>query len=195
MGFMPPLRHWLRTRLRHALAVRRRVRGVDVMVYNTRPDIDAGQVLVRLAAALDLIDRYTPHYGRHLRRDLSGFLVQRYPCRGAYFFETRQCLVELTFCVHPTISEPEIAATILHEAMHARLHTLGFPAEMEDRARQERFCRRAEIEFGRLVPEGAPVVARAVQTLQLEDAEVAPEIDWRMARQRMDQADRDAAAS
>jgi hypothetical protein len=192
---MQSIRHWLRARLRHALAVRRRVRGVDVTVYNTRPDVDSGQVLERLAAALDLIDRYTPHYGRHLRRDFSGFLVQRYPCRGAYFLETRQCLVELTFCVHPAISEPEIAATILHEAMHARLHALGFPVEMQDRARQERFCRRAEIEFGRLVPGGEPVVARALQTLQLEDAEVAPEIDWQIAQQRMDQADRDASAS
>lgn len=192
---MQSIRHWLRARLRHALAVRRRVRGVDVMLDNTRPDIDSREVLERLAAALDLIDRYTPHYGRHLRRDFSGFLVQRYPCRGAYFLETRQCLVELTFCVHPTIGVPEIAATILHEAMHARLHALGFPVEMQDRARQERFCRRAEIEFGRLVPGGEPVVARALQTLQLEDAEVAPEIDWRIAQQRMDQADRDASAS
>ena len=68
---------------------------------------------------------------------------------------TTSCLVELTFAVNPDFSDAEVAATILHEAMHARLHNLGFPLEMADRARQERFCRRAEIEFGSLVPGGA----------------------------------------
>jgi hypothetical protein len=106
--------------------------------------------------------------------------------------DSRICLVELTFIVHETISEPQIAATILHEAMHARLHALGFPLEMEDRARQERFCRRAEIEFGRLVPGGDPVVARALQSLSLEDGDVAPDIDWRLAAKRVAEADRRA---
>jgi hypothetical protein len=78
----------------------------------------------------------------------------------------RACLVELTFTVNRDFTASQIAATILHEAMHARLHSLGFPLEMADRARQERFCRRAEIEFGRAVPDGAPIVERALATLE-----------------------------
>ena len=165
------------------------VRGLAVTVHNSRSDIDSAAVIARLDRAIGLIDQYTPHYGRHLRRDFAGILVERYPCRGAYLLDSRLCLVELTFCVHETISEPQIAATILHEAMHARLHALGFPLEMADRARQERFCRRAEVEFGRLVPGGEPVVARALESLALADAEVAPEIDWRLAEQRVAEAD------
>jgi hypothetical protein len=174
------------------LAATHRVAGIPVAVHNTRPDIDTGALVARLGRAIDLIDRYTPHYGRRMRRDFAGILVQRYPCRGAYLMDSRICLVELTFIVHETISEPQIAATILHEAMHARLHALGFPLEMEDRARQERFCRRAEIEFGRLVPGGDPVVARALQSLSLEDGDVAPDIDWRLAAKRVAEADRRA---
>jgi hypothetical protein len=102
------------------------------------------------------------------------------------------CLIELTFTVHSTITEAQIAATILHEGMHARLHALGFPFEMTDRARQERFCRRAEIEFGRLVPNGEAVVERALGTLTLSDHEVAPEVDWRLAAQRVAEADVEA---
>jgi hypothetical protein len=168
------------------------VRGMPVTVVNTRPDIDTAHVLARLDEACGLIERYTPHYFRHLRRDFAGFDVRRYACRGAYFFETRLCLVELTFTVNPRHTLPEIAATILHEGMHARLHALGFPVEMEDRARQERFCRRAEVEFGRLVPGGDVVLARALATLEFSDEEVAPVVDPVVAAQRIAEVDRRA---
>jgi hypothetical protein len=168
------------------------VRGIPVTVVNTRPDIDTAHVLARLDEACALIERYTPHYFRHLQRDFAGFDVRRYACRGAYFFETRMCLVELTFTVNPRHTLPEIAATILHEGMHARLHALGFPLEMDDRARQERFCRRAEVEFGRLVPGGDVVLARALATLEFSDAEVAPVVDPQLAAQRIAEVDRQA---
>ncbi len=105
-----------------------RIGGLRVSVENTRPDISTEEVVSRLGQALGLIDRHTPHYGRHLRRDLHGILVKRYACRGAYFFDSRTCLVELTFCVNPSITLAQIAATLLHEGMHARLHALGVAA-------------------------------------------------------------------
>jgi hypothetical protein len=101
-------------------------------------------------------------------------------------------MVELTLRVHAGITEAQIAATILHEGMHARLHALGFPLEMQDRARQERFCRKAEIEFGRLVPGGEAIVDRALQALALEDQDVAPFIDERLAAERVARADAEA---
>ncbi|HET7615086.1 MAG TPA: hypothetical protein VFK26_14280 [Gemmatimonadaceae bacterium] len=168
------------------------VAGIPVVVNNTRPDIDTGEVIARLERSLALIEQYVPWHFRHLRRDFAGIVVERFACRGAYFHEQRACLVELTFTVNPQFSDAEIAATILHEAMHARLHILGFPLEMEDRARQERFCRRAEIEFGQLVPNGEAVVERARWTVDLSDDEVAPEIDPRLAAQRIEEVDRAA---
>ena len=163
--------------------------SVPVTVVNTRPDVDSGNVLSRLDGALDLIAVYTPHYYRHLRRDFAAIRVQRYACRGAYFPDTNTCLVELTFTVNAGFSLAQVAATILHEAMHARLHRLGFPLDMDDRARQERFCRRAEIEFGRLVPGGDAVIERAKETLGGTDDEVAPVIDDRLAEQRIRETD------
>lgn len=183
---------WLDSLSRRLATSRHTVRGFSVTVVNTRPDIATPEVIRRLGNALALIEQHTPHYARHLRRDFAGFLVQRYACRGAYFPDTRLCMVELTFCVNASITEAQIAATILHEGMHARLHALGFPLEMEDRARQERFCRKAEIEFGRLVPDGAAILDRAFQALALEDQDVAPVIDERLAAERVARADRDA---
>ena len=166
------------------------VRGIPVLINNTRPDIGTSDVLARLERTLALIERHVPHHFRHLKRDFAYILVERFACRGAYFHEQRACLVELTFTVNPSFSDAEVAATILHEAMHARLDHLGFPLEMEDRARQERFCRRAEIEFARLVPDGNRVLARAEATLDLSDEEVAPIIDPRLAAQRIAEVDR-----
>lgn len=171
---------------------RHQVLGIPVVVNNTRPDIDTAQVLARLDRTLSLIERHVPHHFRHLKRDFSFIVVERFACRGAYFHEQRACLVELTFTVNPSFTDAEVAATILHEAMHARLHALGFPLEMEDRARQERFCRRAEIEFGLLVPGGERVVERATWTVEQSDDDVAPSIDSRIAAQRIAEADRAA---
>jgi hypothetical protein len=168
------------------------VRGIPVVVNNTRPDIDTNDALARIDRTLALIQRYVPHHFRHLQRDFAYILVERFACRGAYFHEQKACLVELTFSVNPNFSDAEVGATILHEAMHARLHNLGFPLEMADRARQERFCRRAEIEFGELVPGGDRVVERARLTLAQSDEDVAPVIDPRLAARRIAEADREA---
>ena len=171
---------------------RHEVRGIPVVVENTRPDIDTADVLARLDRTLELIERVVPHHFRHIKRDFAYIAVKRFACRGAYFHEQRACLVELTFTVNPQFSDAEVAATILHEAMHARLHQLGFPLEMEDRARQERFCRRAEIEFGLLVPDGDRVVQRAQWSADQSDEDVAPVIDPRLAAQRIAEVDREA---
>ncbi|HEY4320419.1 MAG TPA: hypothetical protein VGM77_04495 [Gemmatimonadales bacterium] len=166
------------------------VRGFRVSVDNPRRDIRTLDILERLDGALALIDQYTPHYARHMRRDFAGIVVRRFPCRGAFFPDSRLCLVELTFTVNRDFTLAQVAATILHEGMHARLHAVGVALTDDDRARQERFCRRGEIEFGRLVPGGSVVIARAESSLEGSDEEVAPAIDWQLAAERIREADR-----
>ena len=178
----------------HPEVVEARVRGIPVLVVNSRPDVDTADALARLDAALGLVADHVPHRFRHLRRDVRRLVVRRYPCRGAYDPATGECLVELTFVVNRAFNDAQVAATIVHEGAHARLHRLGFPLDMDDRERQERFCRRAEIEFGRLAPGGAPVVERALAILESEGVDVAPVIDPALAAARVAAADRQAAA-
>jgi hypothetical protein len=61
------------------------------------------------------------------------------------------------------------------------------PGRLRDLAREERLCRRVELEFGLSLPPelGAPVIQRAVESLELADSEVAPEIDWAEAQRRI----------
>lgn len=167
------------------------VRGFRVAVENTRPDIATGDVLARLGDALDLIDRYQPWRLRHLERDLIQFRVARFPCRGAYFPDERTCITELTFLARRDISAATVASSVLHEGIHARVDRMGVDRETRDRAREERLCRRAELEFGNSLPDelGRPVVERALATLTLADEEVAPTIDWSIAAARIQAVD------
>lgn len=176
----------------HPEVVETTVRGLPVVVVNTRPDVDTADALARLDAALGLVAEHVPHRLRHLARDVRRIVVARYPCRGAYDPSTGECLVELTFVVNRGFTPAQVAATVVHEGAHARLHRLGFPLDMADRERQERFCRRAEIEFGRLAPGGDAVVERALAILAAEGVDVAPVIDPRLAAARVAAADRAA---
>lgn len=170
------------------------VRGFQVVVENSRPDIATPDVLARLDEALALIERYQPWRLNHLRRDLRYFWVVRYPCRGAYLPDQRACMTELTFLNRRDISAAPVASSIVHEGMHARVDQMGVRREERDRAREERLCRRAELEFGESLPPalGAPVVERALASLQLADQDVAPVIDWGVALERQDEVDRQA---
>jgi hypothetical protein len=191
------LQQWAASRLRTV----HEIRGIRVVVENTRPDIATPDVLERLDDALGLIEQYQPWRLAHLRRDLAEIRVMRYPCRGAYFPEQRVCMTELTFLARRDISAAPVASSILHEGMHARISRMSehFGAAWQyanDRAREERLCRKAEAEFGLALPPalGAPVVERAMQCLASTDEEVAPEIDWRVAHARKELADLEASA-
>jgi hypothetical protein len=167
----------------------RTVHGLPVRILNTRPDIATEQVLERLTAALDLIAVYAPRRYRRLRRDVAGFMVQRFACRGAFFPDSRECLVELTFTVNPRHGLPEIAASILHEATHARVARMCRTRAPDRPAREERLCRRAELELGLALADGGVIVQRARDALALADREVAPAVDWGEAARRVAEAD------
>lgn len=164
------------------------------MIVNTRPDVDTEDARARLDGALALLERYVPHHYRRLHRDFSGFLIERRAYRGAFLVATRTCMVELTFVVNRSFSLGQVAATILHEAMHARLYARRVAVAATESHRQERFCRRAEIEFGSLLPGGEPIVRRALEALALSDQDIAPAIDPELAARRVAEADLAAAS-
>ncbi len=170
------------------------LRGVPVTVENSRPDIATADVLARLDEALALIEQYQPWRLRHLRRDLNEIRVVRFPCRGAWIPDEGACVTELTFLARRDISAAPVASSIIHEGMHARVDRMGVSRYSRDRAREERLCRRAELEFGQSLPPelGTPVIERAVQSLALEDHDVAPAIDWSEALRRQNEVDRQA---
>jgi len=194
-GFFDRLSAFLRPDGQQSSAELHEIRGFRVVVENSRPDIATATVLARLDEALELIERHQPWRLAHLRRDLAQFWIVRYACRGAFFPQTRTCMTELTFLARTDITAAPVASSIVHEGIHARVHAMGVRAETRDSAREERLCRRAELEFGQALPFelGAPVVERAIASLELSDQDVAPQIDWAEAQRRQDAVDREAA--
>lgn len=180
---------WIEHRALASLTHRCIVHGFQAVIVNTRSDVDTQDAIARLDGALALLKQYVPHHYRRLHRDFNDFLIERRAYRGAYIAATRTCLVELTFVVNRSFSLAQVAATILHEAMHARLYARGIAAGPDQSHRQERFCRRAEIEFGALVPGGEPIVQRAMESLSLSDQDIAPAIDPVLAARRVAEVD------
>jgi hypothetical protein len=163
------------------------VLGFPVVVDNTRAEIATAEVLARLEAALGLVARWAPRRFRRLRRDVAGFVVERFPCRAAFFPRERACLVELTFTVNPAHGLGEVASSIVHEGVHARVHAT-LPGRPEGwLGREERLCREAELEFAAALPPalGAVPLARARALLALSGEELAPRIAWDEAMARV----------
>jgi hypothetical protein len=109
--------------------------------------------------------------------------------------DARAVITELTFLARRDITAAPVAASMLHEAMHARIAAMELVPASHDAAREERICRRVELSFGLALPFalGADVVERARWALALSDQEVAPVIDWAEAQRRQDAIDRAAA--
>jgi len=173
---------------------RRVIGGIPVYVINTRDDVDTERVFRRAEAVIARVEQYQPWRLAHIRRDIAGILVQRYACRAAFFGDTKLVMLELTFMANEQFSDSQVAASFVHEGMHARLDQLsekyGVMPFAEARARHERICRRAELDWGRSVPDGEPVVRRALESMALADEDVAPMVEWGEATRRVAAVDR-----
>ena len=179
---LPPA---LRDRYDATRSIKREVDGVPVWFLNERADIDDVQLESQFGEALALIGRYAPHNLKRLRTDVNCIWVKRWPNRGIFFHDTRIMVIDTTFVVNPTFTRAQVAATILHEGVHARVTAMRVNRRYTNIADEERLCRRAEIAFGELAPGGAPVVARAREILGMSDDEVAPGIDLAVAAEKL----------
>ena len=176
-------------RRRETRRVVRELRGMPVVLENPYPNIDDGFVLQRLDAALALIEARQPTRFRHFRRDVDRIWVTRYPARGVYLPAQRTVMTEVTFLNRAAeFPVAQVAASILHEGVHARVHRMGQQLGFRrawPRAEEERLCRRAEVAFAHTLPpdEAAPILARATAVLaaSTSDEEAAPTVDWRQA--------------
>lgn len=166
----------------------RTLRGLPVTLINTRPDIDSELIFQRLDTALGLIQQYRPATFAQLLEDFSRIHVVRYPCRAAFYPDSRTCVIELTFSVNPEFTEAQIASSIVHEGMHAHVYAMG-QSDPSQRPDEERLCRQAELEFGLAIPDGEAIVRRATESLQLADDDVAPVIDWQQAQRAIAEVD------
>jgi hypothetical protein len=125
-------------------------------------DGELNLVVGKVTAALELIRLHAPVRYQRLRRDLRGVLVLGKPdALAEYHSDLRLCELYVHHVTKPTVGPGLIAASIVHEAEHARLLRLGFGYAPAVQHRIERICHRAERVFGRRLPEAHEVIEQA----------------------------------
>jgi hypothetical protein len=151
---------------------RRMMRGIEVWVLNDHLHATDEAMFARIAAALDLIAGAQPWRIPMLRRDFAGIVVRQNTGCRAMFEHSGNCVLDTFFVAK--FAPGQVASSIVHEGVHARLRRGGRVVPPDLIAWEERLCRKAELGFGLRIPDGAAVVERARQSLALSDADVAP---------------------
>ncbi|HLM68928.1 MAG TPA: hypothetical protein VK358_15425 [Longimicrobium sp.] len=151
---------------------RRRMHRIEVWVLNGGEHASTEALFAKAAAALDRIAEAQPWRIGTMQRDFGRiFIRQNTGCR-AMFDTARSCVLDTYFVA--VFTPEQVASSIVHESVHARLRRDGRVVPADLIAWEERLCRRAELGFGLRVPDGAAVVERAHNALALSDADVAP---------------------
>ncbi len=133
-------------------------RQVDGLWVGVSIDSEPEPILERVEAALRLIKVYDRLRYDRLMRDFERVWVRPLPgALGNFNRALLACELDRAFVLAET-SRPElIAATIVHEATHARLLRCGIGYEEELRPRVEAVCLRRELVFAAKLPNGEQV--------------------------------------
>lgn len=125
--------------------------GVKYAVLSP-PGVDEGLCLARLSEAFDLLHTAVPYRVNRMRSDLRGILCAPTGDKatiGAFAPALGLALIDPSYCARDDVTPEDIAATIIHEATHARIHALGIGHKHELLGRIETICQRAEKDFAR----------------------------------------------
>jgi hypothetical protein len=137
-------------------------------VATMEDDEKARQSFARVEEALCLIRDHAPRLYSRLRRDLELIWVRVLPGPlGGYSHDLRACLLDARFVLDRSRPCSLIAASIVHEATHARLRGCGIDHREPMRNRVEAVCVRAEMDFAARLPDGAAVRAAAEGRLRI----------------------------
>jgi hypothetical protein len=156
------------------------IRGVPcaVALYE-KPEMHP-VAFAKLQAAFDCIRLVAPVRYAQIVRDLRRVLVAGFPWyRGSFDSASQSCELLFTWVVDGRTSPEAVAATLVHEAQHARLRRLGFGYSPEIRPRIERLCHRAARNFARRLSEASELVDELTRQLERDPEVYSPAGRWR----------------
>lgn len=121
-------------------------------------------ILRRVEEALALIRAFDPVRYNRITSDLERVWVRPIPVYlGQFNASLNACELDIDFILDEASSPEQIAATIVHEATHARLERHGYEEKL--RPRVEAICLRREMAFAAKLPDGEHVRENAEGTL------------------------------
>jgi hypothetical protein len=180
-----PLAARLRKAATRAASERRTLHGIEVWILNDGQFASTEALFGTVRAALDLAARHAPWRLSAMRRDFTRIFLLRMDGVRALLDAERVCRLDTYFVAK--FAAEQVASSIVHEGVHARLRRGGRTVPRDLIAWEERLCRKAELAFGLRLPNGAAVVERARVSLTLPDHDVAPlagDIQLRQRRPR-----------
>jgi len=122
----------------------------------------------RVDEALDLIARFAPATLDEIRHRFTGILVfgtERF--RLAHWNNNAKlCIITGPHLANSAAAPEEVAMTLVHESMHARLSGAGVSYREGRRAPIEVICAMAELAFARRVPNLTPLVRACEQRIE-----------------------------
>ena len=156
------------------LGRRARIQGFDVRAL--LPSRTEWQVIkTRIGEALRLIELHSPVRFRHLQRDIRRIWVTGIPSRGVFVHDYALCLIDFDYAAATDTRTEELALTLVHEGMHARLRRCGFGYEEAIRARIERICIRSELSVARRFSDCSDIIESKEARLGWKDEEWSDE--------------------
>ncbi len=125
----------------------------------------------KVEAALRLIQEHDPRRFRQVQRYVRAISLGAHPLYlGQWFEDVRMCELSLQYVLAPETTPSQVAATIVHEMTHARLHRLGIGYGEGGRPRVEAICHRAELEFVSRLPDAAAIIPGLQRALERDPA-------------------------
>jgi hypothetical protein len=170
--FLTDPQAWAEEALLRASSERRTLHGIEVWLINDGEFATSAELFDRVDAALRLIADHAPWRLNAMRGDFARVLMHRQKGVRAMFDAMRSCSLDTYFVA--TFPAEQVASSIVHEGVHARLRRGGRQVPRDLIAWEERLCRKAELAFGLRLPDGDAVVERARAALTLSDHDVAP---------------------
>ena len=135
------------------------------------PRQDEETAFTKVAAALQLVQSYSPKHFARLRRHVQGILVSG---GGGYlagwYQELRLIEIQKAYVLSEETLPAHVASTLVHEATHAWLEHLGIRYEERNRARIEAICFRSEAAFARHLPDSGDLLELVEQQLSRDQS-------------------------
>ena len=165
---MQSLAYWFR-RLFWTVSYKDRSGGIPVGTFLAFAE-QKERHIPKVTAALDLIRRVEPHRYQRMLRNVRAIhlLGTRYYALGAWYAPLRMIDLAEDWVEDPNTSPEDIAATLVHEATHARLTQFGYSEAL--RARVERICHYQEAVFASRLGNGEQLVAAARRAMDRDGA-------------------------
>jgi hypothetical protein len=123
--------------------------------------------LRRVEDALQLIKFHDPlHYSRVVHYLERIWIRLEHTASACYYHSVRACVLDERYVLQETTTVERIAATIIHEATHARLERRGIQYVEKRRQRIEAVCIRRELNFVAKLPNAEPLQEARADALE-----------------------------